>query len=244
MSSNGSEVDCEVFDPTGQGVEVVDADFARKLAKERDESRREGHRLTLQIAERDQIIEAFRGEIAQVERSRSSAAQAEDMQALAQHGLLCDFGEHVGGDLVSKLGAALVDAQSTADEEAFEKGLAVGRILNNVLTAENARLREIFPKILTALGGGEVCGCGAAVEFLENIPSIVEYEFAKFKTPHDPTRNPDAGILRAVAREIDPYIECEECSLLDALRLIKFRLRELEAREGARRVRDAWGQEK
>lgn len=32
------EVDNEVFDPTGQGVEVVDADFARRVAAERDEA--------------------------------------------------------------------------------------------------------------------------------------------------------------------------------------------------------------
>jgi len=43
-----------------------------------------------------------------------------------------------------------------------------------ILQEENQKLREVFPKILEALGNGSMCTADVSLEFIQDIPKEVE----------------------------------------------------------------------
>jgi hypothetical protein len=43
-----------------------------------------------------------------------------------------------------------------------------------ILQEENQKLREVFPKILEALGNGSMCTADVSLEFIQEIPKEVE----------------------------------------------------------------------
>lgn len=187
MQDDSKEIESEIFDPTGQGIEVVDAEFARRVVRERDAARDAVLKLRRERAAQDRALDETREEARQL-------------------------------------------------KEELDEEFSVARSINDGLAAENARLREIFPKVLEALGHTEVCGSGAAVAYLENIPAIV-------REAVDGRKQGDGMLgetLCQITEEVMEYFEHKKCTTLHAVRLIKARLRELEAREDQRRIRDSW----
>jgi hypothetical protein len=255
MNAESNEVDAEVFDPTGQGVEVVDAEFARKLARERDVARGRCLALEHDRAEAEGLVGALRGECSEARRGGDSTTQACQLAMLSELGLLDEFGRDVGPELCQKLGEELVATrqrgakfaeaivQAELSAEADHDEARVGRALNAELQTENSRLREIFPKVLEAMGHTEVCGSGAAVKFLENIPAIVREEFRQARMEGQRNESGgavDARMLFRIDEEVFDHCESPDCTTLDAVRLMKCRLQELEAENTRREIYDSW----
>ena len=67
--------------------------------------------------------------------------------------------------------------------------LALGNLLDlekakkeiEILQEENQKLREVFPKILEALGNGSVCTADVSLEFIQEIPREVELVVKRLK---------------------------------------------------------------
>jgi hypothetical protein len=256
MKSIRCEVDAEIFDPTGQGVEVVDAEFARKLVRERDEASRKHLQEMRARVVSESLIEVLRRELERARSGSDSLAQVEQMEWLSEVGLVGEFGRFAGEELGRKLAEALLDSRDRVEEleqrisglkldaEDDEEETRAGRTLNEGLCAENTRLREIFPKVLEALGYKEVCGSGAAVGFLENIPDIVREEIIRerrLRYEGEGEGRSAALTLSQIAAEVEEYCESRDCTTFDAVRLMKCHLRELEARETRRDIYDSWG---
>lgn len=193
MINAPNEADQEVFDPTGQGVEVVSADFARRVVRERDEALK--------------LCHAFR--IALVERDLTLSLPAE----------------------------VQIQTGETPTENFPDRSRKIHEA--------NIRLREIFPKILKALGHESVCVSSAAVEFLENIPDIVREELHKARTGRA-SRNKDGEVfaqtLLQISDEVGEFGGHPDCTTLDSVRLMKCRVQELEARDARRKIHDSWRQ--
>lgn len=194
MQAGDKELESEIFDPTGQGVEVVDAEFARRVSKERDEAREGGLNLEKELEARGRALH-------------------ESLEAV--RGL----------------------------KEDCEAALFVTRKINDGLAAENARLREIFPKILESLGHVEVCGSGAAVPYLENIPAIVREAFRGAELGRQEARAGGETLdatFHQITEEVSEHFGHRNCTTLQAVKLMNARLRELEAREEQREITDSW----
>lgn len=250
MNTDRSEVEAEVFDPTGQGVEVVDAEFARRLMRERNEAREK-----LTIAERERMeTEGWLGvlqmEIAMSGKGGDSISQADQLELLAEAEMVDEFASYAGPDLWRKLAEALLMTRRRVEEfskaavqaeleaEDIHDEAECGRALSMELRSEIIRLREIFPKILEALGHEDVCGAGAAVNFLENIPAIVREELKKAQLGW--MGGDDFEALSLIAGVVDDYCESSDCTTLDAARLMRCRVQELEARDTRRKIYDSW----
>lgn len=50
-----------------------------------------------------------------------------------------------------------------------------------ILQEENQKLREVFPKILEALGNGSGCTVDVSLEFIQEIPKEVEWVVKRLK---------------------------------------------------------------
>lgn len=67
--------------------------------------------------------------------------------------------------------------------------LALGNLIDlgkakkeiQILQEENQKLREVFPKILEALGNGSVCTADVSLEFIQEIPREVELVVKRLK---------------------------------------------------------------
>jgi len=251
MESKNHEVEKEVFDPTGQGVEVVDAEFARRLACERDEARKMCDVLKQECSARDEFISLLKSDLLRSSGVRGVETLADQLGALSEFGLLAEFGKYAGCSLVGKLSSALVSARTSPCSPLYQPEPA-NPGLPARLTAieeENRRLREIFPKVLEALGNSEVCGSGAAIVFLENIPEIVKEEVVRLKQiPSGDECKGTSGelevqpslLLSQIALVVSDYCRHEECTVLDAVKLMRCRVMELEAAEVRRQIQSSW----
>ncbi len=148
-------------------------------------------------------------------------------------------------ELVTRV-AALRESLETVQglKEDYEADLFVVRKINDGLATENARLRAIFPKILESFGHTEVCGSGAAVSYLENMPAIVREAFRDATLGGQEARAGDELLGEAfhqITEEVAEHFGHRNCTTLQAVRLMNARLRELEAREEQREIMESWG---
>jgi hypothetical protein len=250
MQKISDELDNEIFDPTGQGVEVVDAEFARKLASDRDRFKEECARFRAECAAQGDLISRLQGELLKMRSEKGVETRASQLEALSEFDLISEFGKYLGHGLTGRLAASLVSEREINNPTSKSLSNKKLKPVPRDTAEENVRLREIFPKILEALGNDEVCGSGAAVVFLENIPAIVKSEVEKLKALPENDLSRDlvqefeshsALMLSQVASVVSDYCESEDCTTLDAVRLMICRIKELEAAMTRREIRDSWG---
>ena len=77
------------------------------------------------------------------------------------------------------------------------------------LKEENTKLRELFPKILTALDNGSGCTPDVSLEFLQGIPKEVELvvkQLESEKKVYAETQNMSDEILKAIVKHAINYL--------------------------------------
>jgi hypothetical protein len=223
MDNRRKELETQIFDPTGQGVEVVDADYARTLLRDLEDAEGRGR----------QLQETF------------------DAILVSLHGESCEA-EKVGGvaDCVKRIIGERNDALASLEslpESPTERDGEGGRQVRGILLDEIERIRAIFPKILEAVGNRTACGVGASVEFLESIPSKVRDAFSSSKDnlPNREEESPRSESLMArdlheISEEVGDFLDHPDCTIPDAVRLMKCRLKELEVAEARYNIYRTW----
>ena len=184
------ELEKEIFDPTGQGIEVVDASFARKLILRVD---------TLEKQLKATVEEA--GNNLEEERSKREMAEEDAM---------------------------------------------FGRAMSEALGKECETLRSIFPEILEALDHGAPCGPRASIAFLQSTPSLVRDKLkqcCKNSEPQAGGISPDIDdlpILEEIWSEVEDFVEHPDCTIIDAIKLLKCQLAEAKAKNTREAIYKKW----
>jgi hypothetical protein len=183
------DLEKETFDPTGQGVEVVDAEFARRvLAHAKDLKKR---------------IKAME------EEGRLKIAEERERRELVEEDLM------------------------------FEKSMA------EALGKECEALRGIFPSILDSIEHDVPCGTRASLDFLRSIPLLIREKLKTRGSSCDQNKNTsldpdDADVLQEIHAEIQEFAEHPDCTLVDAIRLLKCQLAEARAENTRNSIRKKW----
>lgn len=175
-------IEKEVFDPTGQGVEVVDAEVARNLFRQ------------IEILE-ERLLEITDKAKGEVENER----------------------------LMRRIG-----------EEDAKDGWARAE----ALCKECVALRAIFTEILEALGDGGDCGPLTSVEFFQSIPGLVRRRLQSF--PQEVDDEDEAIVLVQIRRELENFMEHPDCTIVDAVRLLKCQLADAESENVRSSIYEKW----
>jgi hypothetical protein len=176
MNNASRELEVEIFDPTGHGIEVVDADYARRFWKECEDA-----------------------------KGRAGAAE---------HAAICSQAE------ISSLRQRLMEIDSVLDQAKLKDPFGGAESSADILRRIVRELSELRTKIPNGAGG-------AVGEF-------------------DPTgrtstaRQEGSGELTQISEEVAEFCDHPECTTLDAVRLMKCHLRELQAESVRQRIYRRW----
>ena len=192
MNIRSQELEREIFDPTGHGIEVVDAHVARELLLKKEE-------LEAELARVNGILENLKSEVIE-EKARREEAEDHEL---------------------------------------------VGRVVNQALAKECESLRSIFPQIAEAVGLDMIFGGGASLEFLRSLPRKISDKLklvggeAEINNPSE-IREIDQLVLETLRGELVEFFEHPDCTIVDAVMLLKCRLKSVEAGVQAAEIRSKW----
>lgn len=192
MDIRTQELEREIFDPTGHGIEVVDAHVARELLLRKEE-------LEVELARVNGILENLKAEVIE-EKARREEAEDHEL---------------------------------------------VGRVVNQALAKECESLRSIFPQIAEAVGLDMIFGGGASLEFLRSLPRKISDKLklrgegaGMDKTSEN--REIDQLVLEALRGELEEFFEHPDCTIVEAVKLLKCRLKTIEAGVQTAEIRNKW----